>query len=69
MNINENPLVLLGARAPAREKIFQSVKKFQTKIWRIHLDIICVHVKFRRKLIYCMACVKNIKGCLVKNNF
>ena len=69
MNINENPLVLLGARAPASEKIFQSVKKFQTKIWRIHLDIYMCARHVSEKTDIFVACVKKIKGCLVKNNF
>ena len=51
------------------EKIFQSVKKFQTKNWRIHLDIIYVHVKFQRKLIFFMASIKRQKDVLRKALF
>ena len=27
-------------------------QKFRTKIWRVHLDVLCVHDKFREKLIF-----------------
>jgi hypothetical protein len=41
------------------EKIFQNVQNFLTKIYRIHLHILCVHAKFRGKATFSVSCAKN----------
>ena len=54
--------MLLGARAPAREKnISKCEKKIPNKNLAHTFEIICVHVKFRRKPTFFMACVKKMK--------
>ena len=39
--------------------IFWNTKNIRTKVWRISLDILCAHIKFREKLIFfCCMCKK-----------
>ena len=52
---------------PPLGKTFWKCKKFWTKIWRVHLDVLCAHNKFRAKMIFFVICVKKTKKCLVKS--
>jgi hypothetical protein len=47
-----------------RKHILKMSKKFQTKISRVHLDILCVHTKFHKWHIF-VSSVKKWNKCLI----
>jgi hypothetical protein len=57
-----NSIRHVGAYASVTGKnIFEMFKKFERKFSRLHMDILCVHIKFYEKPTFFVTCVKKTK--------